>query len=47
MATKARMGDDIDRLLAAIVRVRAPADVGEQARGMAQPLLVGALVEAR
>ena len=45
-ADEAGMGDDVERLLAAIVRMRAPADVGEQAGGVAQPLLLGALVDA-
>ena len=46
-ADEARMRDDVERLLAAIVGMRAPADVGQQARGMAQPLLLGVLVDAR
>ena len=37
--------DDVERLLAAIIRVRAPANVGEQTSGMAIALLVGGLVE--
>ena len=39
------VGDDVERLLAAIVGMRPPTDVGEQARGMAQPPFVGGLVE--
>ena len=35
-ADEAAVGDDVERLLAAIVGMRAPADVGEQAGGMAQ-----------
>ena len=38
--------DDVHRLLAAIIRMRAPADIGQETGGMAQPLLVGGLVEA-
>ncbi len=45
-ADEGRVGDDVERLLAAIVRMRAPADVGEQAGGVAQPLLLGGLVDA-
>ena len=41
-----RIGDDVERLLAAIVGMRAPADIGEQAGGMAQSPLLGGLVEA-
>ena len=40
------MGDDVERLLAAVIGMRAPADVGEQARGVAQPPLLGGLVKA-
>ena len=46
MPTKAGVRDDVERLLAAIVGMRAPADVGEQAGGVAQPLLLGVLVDA-
>ena len=45
-AEKAGVRDDVERLLAAIVRMRAPADVGEQAGGVAQPPLLGGLVDA-
>ena len=41
-----RIGDDVERLLAAIIGMRPPADVGEQAGGMAQPPLLRRLVEA-
>ena len=40
------IGDDVERLLAAIIGMRAPADVGDQAGGVTQAALVGALVEA-
>ena len=40
------IGDDVERLLAAIVGVRSPADVGEKARHMAQPPLLRALVQS-
>src|SRR5262245_1540576 len=42
---KGSIGDDVERLLAAIVRVGPPADVGEKARHMAQAPLLRALVE--
>ena len=38
--------DDVERLLAAVVGMRAPADVGKQARRVAQAALVGGLAEA-
>ena len=38
-AGKAGVRDDVERLLAAIIGVRTPADIGEQARGVAQPAL--------
>src|SRR5215469_2596393 len=38
------IGDDVERLLAAIVGVCPPADVGEKARHMAQPPLLRGLV---
>ncbi len=41
------IGDDVERLLAAIVGMRAPADVGQEAGGVTQPPLVRGLVEAR
>ena len=44
---EAAMGDDVERLLAAIVRVRAPADIGQQAGRVTQPPLLGRLVEPR
>jgi hypothetical protein len=34
-ADESGVGDDVERLLAAIIRVGAPADVGEQAGGAA------------
>jgi len=39
-AAEAAMGDDIERLLAAIIGMRAPTDVAKKARGMAQPALL-------
>src|SRR5262249_7688715 len=39
------ISDDVERLLAAIVGVCPPADVGEKARHMAQPALFSGLVE--
>ena len=39
-ADEGGVGDDVERLLAAIVRMGAPADVGEQAGGVAQALLL-------
>ena len=45
-ADEGRMRDDAQRLLAAVVGMRAPADVGHQAGGVAQPLLLGILVDA-
>ena len=44
-ADEGRVRDDVERLLAAIVGMRAPADVGEQAGGVAQALLLGGLVD--
>ncbi len=41
------VGDDVERLLAAIVGMRAPADVGEEAGGVPQPPLLRGLVETR
>src|ERR1700745_574201 len=38
--------DDVERLLAALVRGRAPANVGEQTGGVGIALLVGGLVES-
>ena len=43
---EAAMGDDVERLLAAIIGMRPPADIGQQARGVAQPALLGGFVEA-
>jgi glyoxylase-like metal-dependent hydrolase (beta-lactamase superfamily II) len=45
-ADEGRVGDDVEALLAAIVGMRAPADVGEEARGVAQAALGLALLEA-
>src|SRR5581483_1205712 len=39
------VGDDVERLLATIVWMRAPADVGEQASGMPQPLFLRRFIE--
>ena len=46
-AEKAGVRDNVERLLAAIIGMRAPADIGEQTGGMAQPPLVGRLVDPR
>ena len=40
-----RIGDDVQRLLAAIIGMGAPADVGKQTGGMAQALVVLRLVK--
>ena len=45
-AAEAAVRDDVERLLAAIIRVRPPADIAEEARGMAQPLFLRRFVEA-
>ena len=45
-ADEGGVGDDVERLLAAIIGMRAPADVGKQAGGLTQALLLRALVEA-
>ena len=45
-ADKGGIGDDVERLLAAIVGMRPPADIGEQAGGVAQAPFVGGLLEA-
>ena len=45
-ADEGGVGDDVQALLAAIVGMRAPADVGEQAGRRAQPLLLRRLLEA-
>ncbi len=42
-----RVGDDVEALLAAVVGMRPPGDVGDQAGGMAQPPFVGALLWSR
>src|SRR5712691_10972547 len=39
------IGDDVERLLAAIIGMRAPADIGEQASSVAQPFLLGGLLD--
>src|SRR5689334_20398460 len=44
-AGEAAVGDDVERLLAAIIGMGAPADIGKEARGMAQAALLGILVE--
>src|SRR5262249_1343261 len=43
---KAAMGDDIERLLAAVIGMGAPADVGEKTRGVAEPALFGGFIQA-
>src|SRR5262245_35829387 len=45
-ADKSRVRNDVKGLLAAVIGMGAPADVGEQTGGMTQPLLVRRLVEA-
>src|SRR3954453_22740195 len=44
---KGRVRDDVERLLAAIVRVGPPADIGEEAGGVPQAAFFGRLVETR
>ena len=44
-ADEAGMRDDVERLLAAIVGMRAPADIGKQAGRLPQPLFLRRLVE--
>jgi len=44
-AAEPAMGDDIERLLAAIIGMRAPADVAEQARCVTQPAFLARLIE--
>src|SRR5262249_17186671 len=44
-ADKGGVGDDVERLLAAIVRMRAPADVSQETGGVAQPPLLGGLLD--
>jgi hypothetical protein len=43
---EAVIGDDVERLLAAIIRMRAPADVGQKTGGVPKPPLPGILFEA-
>ena len=43
---ESRMRDDIERLLAAIIRMHAPADIGEQTGGVTQALFFGRLIDA-
>src|SRR5437660_649908 len=45
-AGKTAMRNNVERLLAAVIGMRAPADVGHQARGMAKPALLGAFFKA-
>ena len=45
-ADEGGVGDDVQALLAAIVGMRAPADIGEQAGRRAKPLLLVGLLEA-
>ena len=45
-ADEGGVGDDVEALLAAIVGMRAPADIGEQAGRRAQPLVLRILLEA-
>ena len=45
-ADEGGVGDDVEALLAAIIGMGAPADVGQQAGRMAQALLVCRLVDA-
>src|SRR5262249_8899643 len=44
---KACVRDDVERLFAAVVGVRAPADVGQQTGGVAQPPLFARLIQSR
>ena len=46
-AAKAGVGDEIEALLAAIVGMGAPADVGDQAGGVTQSPLCGCFTRAR
>src|SRR5437763_8477606 len=43
---KTAMRDDVERLLAAVIGMRAPADISHQARGMAEPALLAGFVKA-
>src|SRR5271169_6946070 len=43
---EAGVRNDVERLLAAIIRMRAPADIGEKTGGMAEPALFAGFVEA-
>ena len=45
--TEARVGDHIEGLFAAIIRMRPPANVGEQTSRMAQPLLLAGFLQMR
>ena len=47
MADRAEIavGDEVERLLAAMVRMHAPADVGQQAGGVAQAALLLGLAQ--
>src|SRR5579883_2602122 len=45
-ADEGRVRDDVERLLAAVVGMVAPADVAEQAGGVAQALFLRALLDA-
>ena len=45
-ADEGRVRDHAQRLLAAVVGVCAPTDVGQQAGGVAQPLFIGVFVDA-
>ena len=40
------VGNDVERLLAAILGMRAPADIREETCGMSQPLLLGPFLDA-
>jgi hypothetical protein len=40
-----RVGDDVERLLATILGVGTPADVGEETCSMAQPLFLGTFLD--
>src|ERR1700691_411567 len=42
---EAAMRDNIERLLAAVIGVGAPADIGQEARGVAKPAFFGDLIE--
>src|SRR6516225_9977617 len=46
-AGKAAMGDNVERLLAAVIGMSAPADIGEKTRRVPQPALLGGFFQPR